>query len=467
MTLPPDQRESFFQAQARQRRRAARIGVFASLAGVVLASLVALLTAPVILIALALAFDVIHLITPMPNLFALGARAIEALSSEAGVSVGAWLAGLTLAAAPGLMALLLAWRSLRALAERCLDAALTDQLQLRAPRRDELEELQLVNVIEEMALAARLPTPSVSLIDTAMVNLGAFELGGQTRIVVTRGLLDTLDRAQTQALLGHLLAHIGNGDIALGARLLRVHELCGLLKLLSQAPLDRRARASLRALWRARRGDDAQAALVVRDCLLDPAAHSDLASTRREGPPHWREYLSLPLFGAMMAGILIVPIGRMLLLAAPLALIGRSRRLLADAMAVQFTRDPTALASALSLPALAHTALPGLPAALASGFVLPTGDEGMAHLVSPHPSLAKRVDALRRQGASIEALDAPHHGRTRSMTMLAIAVPLVALVAALMALVIYLGVVVAMALSLLFLALPAGLVHFILRAIAG
>ncbi len=73
---------------------------------------------------------------------------------------------------------------------------------------------QLLNVVEEMRLAGGLPPPRVWVIDDSAPN--AFATGRDPRhasVAVTTGLLDKLDREQLQGVIGHEMSHIGNLDI--------------------------------------------------------------------------------------------------------------------------------------------------------------------------------------------------------------------------------------------------------------
>jgi len=72
---------------------------------------------------------------------------------------------------------------------------------------------QLFNVVEEMSLAAGVPMPRVMVMEVDALN--AFATGTSTSnaaIVVTRGLLDTLNREELQGVIGHEMGHIANLD---------------------------------------------------------------------------------------------------------------------------------------------------------------------------------------------------------------------------------------------------------------
>ena len=80
---------------------------------------------------------------------------------------------------------------------------------------------QLLDVVEEMAVAASLPAPVVYLLEREE-GINAFVAGfapDSAVLCVTRGALDALTRDELQAVVAHELSHIVNGDMALNARL--------------------------------------------------------------------------------------------------------------------------------------------------------------------------------------------------------------------------------------------------------
>lgn len=82
-------------------------------------------------------------------------------------------------------------------------------------------EKQLLNVVEEMAIAAGTPVPSVYLIEEPGIN--AFAAGHQPAdavIGVTRGALEQLNRQELQGVIAHEFSHILNGDMRLNLRLI-------------------------------------------------------------------------------------------------------------------------------------------------------------------------------------------------------------------------------------------------------
>src|SRR5262249_19178665 len=112
----------------------------------------------------------------------------------------------------------------------------------------DLKELQLADVVQEMAIAAGLPAPKLMLVDSPGANAAAIGTSPRdARIVISRRLLDDLSRDQLQALLGHLIGSIGNGDLRIAFTVTSVFETCGLLVTLINSPFGGQSR---RTLWR-------------------------------------------------------------------------------------------------------------------------------------------------------------------------------------------------------------------------
>ena len=89
--------------------------------------------------------------------------------------------------------------------------------------RDQLER-RLLNIVEEMAIAAGVRVPAVYVMEEEK-GINAFAAGWDTTncvITVTRGALDTLSRDELQGVIGHEFSHIVNGDIRLNIRMLGV-----------------------------------------------------------------------------------------------------------------------------------------------------------------------------------------------------------------------------------------------------
>lgn len=459
----PADREGFLAAQARHRAAGRRRGLVASVLAVLLAFAVAIPSAPLAYIAAGLVADLVNLVVPTTDLLGRGLALVAPFVTSTDVAWRPLLSTLLLWSLPGFAALLLLWIGLARVTRTTTPAAIEATLGLRPPRDDDAEERQLGNVVEEIAIAAQLRAPAVRIADRATVNLGAYQGADGPVVFVTRGLLDRLDRASTQALAAHLVAGIGNGDLALGDRLRRVQELAGLLMTVAQAPVSGAARGVLAELWRALRGDPLARVNAATDLFGGAIARNIAERPKRNA--RWRDLAPLPLIGPMAIGLVVVPLGQLLLLAAPLGLAWRSRRLLADATAVQLTRDPSALAKALSAAHEAGTDLPEAGNLVANLFALSPWPKATVQVLSPWPKIEARVAALVRQGANPDLALAPGMHGCLVALLGVLLVPVLLPVALLLALATLLGGLAAIAITTLFLGPPVALLHWLLRMV--
>jgi Zn-dependent protease with chaperone function len=173
-----------------------------------------------------------------------------------------------------------------------------------SPSTRDVNEQRLINVVEEMSIASGTPAPVVYVLDDEP-GLNAFVAGlrpTEAVLVVTRGALETWDRDELQGVIGHEYSHIFNGDMRLNVRLMGI--LAGIL-LIGQI-----GRALMRSSGRSRGKGSGQVVMV-----------------------------GLALFIIGSIGILFGSLIK--------AAISRQREFLADASAVQFTRNPDGIAGAL------------------------------------------------------------------------------------------------------------------------
>ncbi|MCL5049476.1 MAG: M48 family metallopeptidase [Firmicutes bacterium] len=165
-------------------------------------------------------------------------------------------------------------------------------------------ERKILNVVEEMAIAANMPVPPVYLLDNEE-GINAFAAGYSPQdavIGITRGSVVNLTRTQLQGVVAHEIAHILNGDMRLNIRIIAI--LNGIL-FISHAGY-----------------------LLLR---------TGMYSRRNDKNP-------LPLLGI---GLLIIGSIGVLFGNIIKAAVSRQREYLADASAVQFTRDPDGIGGAL------------------------------------------------------------------------------------------------------------------------
>ena len=92
-----------------------------------------------------------------------------------------------------------------------------------SPATTDPQQRQLLNVVEEMAIAAGMPIPRVYLLDEPGIN--AFAAGrspANAVIGITEGALGRLNRAELQGVIAHEFSHIANGDMRLNIRLIGI-----------------------------------------------------------------------------------------------------------------------------------------------------------------------------------------------------------------------------------------------------
>ena len=235
---------------------------------------------------------------------------------------------------------------------------------------DSPKEQTVLDVVGEMALAARMPAPRAYIIDDAAPN--AFATGRDPQhsvICVTRGLVDEMDREELQGVIGHEMAHVRDYDIR---TMMMIAVLVGGIAMLA----DFVYRWSWFGGFGARGGDRGG-----RDS-------SDGGSGNA---------------GALIATAVFVlaalaPIFSQLLAMA----VSRQREYLADAASVEFTRNPSALLRALERLAQTESPLKNASRGIAHLFIVNPlegagdDDEGFfANLLSTHPPLGKRIARLR------------------------------------------------------------------------
>lgn len=218
-------------------------------------------------------------------------------------------------------------------------------------------EKRLLNVVEEMAIASGTPVPPVFVLDSEP-GINAFAAGhtpNDAVIGITRGAIDTLSRDELQGVIAHEFSHILNGDMRLNLRLIGILYGILVLSLIGQF--------IIRAMWYA------------------PRSRSDKGGG------------GLYLLGVGVGLIIIGSVGSLfgnLIKSA----VTRQREYLADASAVQFTRNPGGIAGALKrmlgLTTGSRVSSPNAPEASHMFFGQATF-AGFAGVFATHPPLRKRI----------------------------------------------------------------------------
>ena len=324
---------------------------------------------------------------------------------------------------PGLIAMVLLWAIVRLTFRRTGVGGVLHRMETRPPRSGDLAEQRLANLVQEVAVAAAVPPPRVLLIDAEGANVGAAGLTmDDAAVVVTRGFVDRLPRDAQQAVIAHVIASVGNGDLTVAAEIMTLIQTWGLVSLVLEAPFLPTARASLRLVGRTAiqtlrgRADASHRELAV-DTLLAGAGHEhDMGSEELEMLPDVHPlvllfgYLPLMVTVGLAAIAAKTIIWLSLMLTGPfVAVLWRTRRRLADATAVQLTRYPEALAQAYRTLAGLDMKVPG---AVAVHFLFPVWDpevdrdnsrtdvaSALLHMQLP---LEPRLRRLQRLGASAE-----------------------------------------------------------------
>ena len=468
-----EERESFFAAIARHRRAAWQVSAVAYACVAILTFVVATLTAPLWYALLGLILDVINLIAPMPDV--LGSvlstvtNAIDSIDKPELMSGSRWLSLIIMAALPGMVVVAFVLFTLRRIVREAETGAV-QELALRVPTATVLAEQRLANVVAEMAIAANIKVPEVKILESTAVNAGVYGAGEQTAtVLVSSALLSQVNRAQMQAVAGHLIGLIANGDVLQGMRVAQSLSLFGFVARLSDGIVDPPAWSRL---WQTMRealksgASSADARLILE--LTNPFGGSNAQST--SGAPAsnetsnkltWREWIRMPLYGPVVLSGFFGGMVSSFLLEPLLAVVWRRRKFLADAIAVQLTRDPQALSDGLNALGTGERG-GGFPAWCAHMLVIGSANRGgmlSGSSVPMYPALDKRLKALARLGATV-TLSPPR--KIPPWVVLVIAVG-GTVVAGLLCVVIYLLVMVSIALSGLFTFLPAVLLHAILR----
>ena len=409
----PRDRESFFDAQRRNRRATWRLTTVSVLAVVVMGIPLALTITPLIYATALIVADIISIWLPLPaslwqradELAHYGLQAIIWATQGQTANPHALLLGAAVLLLPGTVLSVGLWMGVNALFQRAGVGGALLALEAREPNQAELKELRLADVVQEMAIAAGLPAPRIMLIDAAAPNAAAIGTSPKNaRIVISRGLIEQLNRDELEGALAHLVASIGNGDLRIAFRVTSVFETYGLLLALINAPFGSQSR---RALWRiaryglaGRKGDEASAeeaaavaSLLTRSADLetdDIDRLFDGASSKRSMFRSIGIFLLFPIFLTNFAIKLSLWFFSFSLLVPSLALLWRKRKYLADACAVQLTRNPDGLAEALRKLNSARGPIPG-------------GDWA-AHLFLVHPAGNDRMNDPKANAAQQETL---------------------------------------------------------------
>jgi heat shock protein HtpX len=215
---------------------------------------------------------------------------------------------------------------------------------------------QLFNLVQELTIAAGLPMPKVAIVEDKAPNAFATGRDPQHAVVAfTTGILEVMDREQLQGIAAHELAHVANRDTLVSAI---AATTAGAIALLSD--------------------------FILRMTLFG-------GRDRERGGSN-----PIVLVAALLATVL-APIAATMLKAA----ISRKREALADASAVEFTRNPTGLRRALETLQRDSTVVHQKSNAVAHMWIESPLDSSMtSKLFATHPPLATRIEILKQMEQS-------------------------------------------------------------------
>lgn len=239
------------------------------------------------------------------------------------------------------------------------------------------DERKILNIVEEMAIASGTPVPQVFILDDEPA-INAFAAGftpSNAVVAVTRGCIKELSRDELQGVIAHEFSHVLNGDMRLNIRLMGV--LNGILVI------------AITGYW-----------------IMRTTMYSGRSRSRRKGSG-----VSIALLGLilMIIGYIGVFFGKLIKSA-----VSRQREFLADASAVQFTRNPAGIAAALKKIGgfSAGSRIRSAKAEEASHFFFGNGlGSSFLGLMSTHPPLQERIKRLDASFAAMRTAEGAQAGK--------------------------------------------------------
>jgi Zn-dependent protease with chaperone function len=412
----PQNPETFFRAQKRNRRATWRMSALCAFAAFIMGIPLTLVLTPLLYAGTLLVAETINHFSPLPpefwqnanQLAQLGVRVADFVFNQKGtLDPQELVIALAFVLLPGMIVAFGLWFVMLMLFRRGGVGGALASLNAREPNPQDLKELQLADVVQEMAIASGLPAPKVMLVDSPGANAAAIGTSpADARVVVSRRLLDDLDRDQLQALLAHLVGSIGNGDLGIAFTVTSVFETCGLLVNLINAPFGRESRSRV---WRVLRyilgrgtpDQRAAEAAAIAESLASSldANNTDIDRYFNQGKPGLiRKFFRLVFFPLLFTNLAIeITLWFFLnvLLGPCMALLWRTRRYLADATSVELTRNPDALARALQRLSDDSTSLSGGEWATHLFVVNPTGDRTLRGQEPNPEQMRKAVEAWK------------------------------------------------------------------------
>jgi Zn-dependent protease with chaperone function len=422
----PANPETFFAAQKRNRRATWRMSALCTFAAFIMGIPLTLVLTPLLYTLGMVVLETVNHFSPQPELLQqandlakLGMRVADYVINQKGtLDPGELVAGLTLVLLPGMVVAYGLWFAMLALFRHGGVGGTLASMNAREPNQADLKELQLADVAQEMAIAAGLPAPKIMLVDSTGANAAAVGTSPHdARIVISRRLLDDLDRDQMQAILAHLVGSIGNGDLGIAFTVTSVFETCGLLLDIINAPFGKESRSHLWRVARYMLGSGtpekraADAAEIAESLATSIDADTpDMDQYFKKGNPGLikKAYrlVMFPLMFTNMAIRLTLWIFLNALVGPSMAMLWRTRRYLADASSVELTRNPDALARALQCLSEDNTSFDSGDWATHLFVVNPKGDSGLRGQQPSQQQMAKAIQAWASTAHMMSAQDA-------------------------------------------------------------
>src|SRR5467141_3764677 len=237
------------------------------------------------------------------------------------------------------------------------------------------QQPRLYNLLENLCISRGIPMPKLKVMDSPALNAFATGLNQrQYAVTVTSGLLKALNDQETEAVLGHELTHIRNGDVQLMVIAVIIAGAVGFF-----GELFFRMFTNLQ--WNSSGGGSSWSSSSSSSSPVSSSSSSSDSDSKGSGGAIFIVILAVALI--MLAWLLSQVV--------KLAL-SRSRELLADAGSVELTKNPDAMISALR-KIENRGELPGATSAVME-LCIDNPREGFADLFATHPSVDSRVQAL-------------------------------------------------------------------------
>lgn len=215
---------------------------------------------------------------------------------------------------------------------------------------------RLYNVVEEIALASGVPVPEIYVMENEP-GINAFAAGyspADAAVAVTQGALEKLNRSELQGVIAHEFSHIFNGDMRINIKMMGV--IFGIMVI----------------------------AILGRKFLVTSRYRVSSSRNKNGG-------------GIIVIGLGLMVVGYIGLFFARWmkSSLSRQREYLADASAVQFTRDPSSISGALKkIAAYQHSSYLNVDGEEVSHMLF--GSSAKSLMFATHPPLVDRIQRLER-----------------------------------------------------------------------